>query len=282
MGKSPAHYGQIMEKIIREALLGLADEKNAANTDGLITTEHKPVLGVRLPVLRNYAQNIIKIRRYNEYLNDEATDEYLEETLLRGLIIGYGTVREKEDIVTALELLDEYLPLIDNWLICDTFCNTFKIAGFPEYREEVLNHIIFFLKFGSEFAERTAFIIFLNHLLKYDSKGNRLSRLKSVTLKDIEYTDRESAMLDKFLPFALKSLEGRFYSQMGAAWFLAEAFNVYPDKIWKLLQSRKNMGLDNKTYLLTLRKITESKIPCNEVKEMIKQLKMSEADNEEQ
>ena len=75
------------------------------------------------------------------------------ETLLRGLIIGYGTLREKEDVVISLEMLDEYLPpLIDNWMICDTFCNAFKIASFPEYREEVLNHIIFCLQFGSEYA----------------------------------------------------------------------------------------------------------------------------------
>lgn len=82
-------------------------------------------------------------------------------------------------------------------------------------------------------------------MLKYDSDGNKLNRLKTVTLKDIESTDRESAMLDKFLPFALKDLDGRFYSQMGAAWFLAEAFNVYliksgrflnPVKIWELIR----------------------------------------------
>ena len=78
-----------METIIKQALLDLADEQNAATTAGLIPTEHKPVLGIRMPILRNYAENIVKIRRYNEYLVDEATDEYLEETLLRGLIIGY-------------------------------------------------------------------------------------------------------------------------------------------------------------------------------------------------
>ena len=269
-----------METIIKQALLDLADEQNAATTAGLIPTEHKPVLGIRMPILRNYAENIVKIRRYNEYLVDEATDEYLEETLLRGLIIGYGTLREKEDVVISLEMLDEYLPLIDNWMICDTFCNTFKIASFSEYREEVLNHIIFFLQFGSEYAERTAFILYLNQLLKYDSDGNKLNRLKTVTLKDIESTDRESAMLDKFLPFALKDLDGRFYSQMGAAWFLAEAFNLYPDKIWPLLKSGKNMGVDKKTYSLTLRKIIESRVPSKEVKELIKELRLSEADNE--
>ena len=84
-----------METIIKQALLDLADEQNAATTAGLIPTEHKPVLGIRMPILRNYAENIVKIRRYNEYLVDEATDEYLEETLLRGLIIGYGTLRER-------------------------------------------------------------------------------------------------------------------------------------------------------------------------------------------
>ena len=125
-----------------------------------------------------------------------------------------------------------------------------------------------------------AMSILARQLLKYDSDGNKLNRLKTVTLKDIESTDRESDMLDKFFPFALKDLDGRFYSQMGAAWFLAEAFNVYPDKIWPLLKSGKNMGVDKKTYSLTLRKIIESRVPSKEVKELIKELRLSEADNE--
>ena len=40
MGKSPAHYGQIMEKIIREALLGLADEKETLSGEDYGTSTH--------------------------------------------------------------------------------------------------------------------------------------------------------------------------------------------------------------------------------------------------
>ena len=85
------------------------------------------MLGVRVPVIRKYAKEILKENTDWQKILEE-DDVYFEETMLRGFIIGMATLKE-DDVELAKEKLAEFVPYIDNWSINDSFCNAFKIAG---------------------------------------------------------------------------------------------------------------------------------------------------------
>ena len=45
------------------------------------------IIGIRIPILRNYAKQLIKQYNYKELLN-EIGNQYYEEIMLQGMIIG--------------------------------------------------------------------------------------------------------------------------------------------------------------------------------------------------
>ena len=80
------------------------------------------IIGVRIPILRKMAKQIAK-ENAEEFLNNTKI-EFYEEKMLYGFVIGYmkGNLSEK------LKYLDKFVPMIDNWAICDCSINTFKFS----------------------------------------------------------------------------------------------------------------------------------------------------------
>ena len=67
------------------------------------------IIGVRIPQLR-------KIGKTLEDNNFEW--DFYEEVMLHGFYIGYAKLPLEE----RLALLDEFVPYIDNWAVCDCVC----------------------------------------------------------------------------------------------------------------------------------------------------------------
>lgn len=76
---------------------------------------------MRLPVLRRLARVLAK--EDAAYYVSEISNASFEERMLRGMVIGYADAEEE----TRWRWVDVYLPVIDNWSICDSFCAT--LAG---------------------------------------------------------------------------------------------------------------------------------------------------------
>ena len=91
------------------------------------------VLGVRLPLLRKLAGELAR-EDWSGYLRD-AWDGYFEETMLQGMVL--GLVRAP---LSKLEpYLRRFVPKIDNWSVCDSFCTGLKTARQePEKMWEIL------------------------------------------------------------------------------------------------------------------------------------------------
>ena len=112
-----------MRDEIRRQLVERAETKYRDFSSSLIP-KSKPLLGVRLPVLRKLAKDVIKNMDWKREIGSyegQYEDIYFEEVMLRGMIIGYGT--RKEEAEEALQLLKNFIPHIDNWSVCDSFCN---------------------------------------------------------------------------------------------------------------------------------------------------------------
>ena len=74
------------------------------------------ILGVRVPVLRTYAKDFMKKYPYNSY--EEIDDEFYEEIMLQGMLIG---LTGKQDYNQNINDLQNFVKKINNWAVCDTF-----------------------------------------------------------------------------------------------------------------------------------------------------------------
>ena len=126
-----------MLEYIRNELLGMTDKgEYAAFTSSLIPGCDN-IIGIRQPVLKQYAKQLIKENKDFRQLLSEP-DIYQEETLLRSYIIGMGTAKEK-DFKKALKDFNAFVPLVNNWAVNDSFCVEFRVMDM--FRDEFLPYI---------------------------------------------------------------------------------------------------------------------------------------------
>lgn len=225
-----------MNEAIRNRLFELAEEEYRKFSSSLIPGEDK-LLGVRLPHLRELAKEIAK-GDWREYLSN-AQDEYYEEIMLQGLVIGYAKAPPEE----ILKYIVCFIPKISNWGVCDSFCTGLKLA--KKHPEMVWDFIQPYLKSDKEFEIRFAVIMMLAHFI------------------DEDHIDQVIAGLDQIRH------EG-YYVKMGAAWALSVCYVKYPEKTMQYL---KNSNLDDFTYNKSLQKILESYRVDQESKTVIRNMK---------
>ena len=100
-----------MEKLkeeVKEKLHKLSDEKYKNFHTGLCPGVDN-ILGIRVPILRNYAKELKK--EYNfEDLIQNIDEQYYEEIMLKGMIIG---LENKKDFDTIKGYIKNFVPKID-------------------------------------------------------------------------------------------------------------------------------------------------------------------------
>lgn len=193
------------------------------------------LLGVRLPVLHQIAGDIAK-GDWPHYLS-MPTDTYFEETMLQGMVIGRVTKRNtrgqtysstKDDIrgqtYSSLKGLDSnqthsylkaFIPRINNWSVCDSFCAGLKFV--KEEREETWPFLMDCLKSDQEFEFRFGAVMLLNHYL----------------------TD---AWIDAVLGAYFTHTHQDYYAKMAIAWGLSQAFAFDPQKTLTQFEHRWVIG----------------------------------------
>ena len=238
-------------------------------------------MGVRLPRLRSIAKEIAKgdWKHIAADFTGENGDIYFEETMLRAMIIGYGTQKKAISATEGISYLEMIIPYIDNWSVCDSFCNSFGFAR--HYPDEVWAFLQNYLYSEKEFEVRVGIILLLTQYLRYDVSGGKRPRNKEVRRADFEENavnmeraaqNREQyPYLEKILAVLNRPFSQGYYAQMAAAWTAAEAFVFFPYETLKMLT--ENNAMDKWTYNKALQKICESHNPDAEVKQYIKELK---------
>ena len=77
-----------------------------------------PIIGVKIPIIRKISKDLLT--RYSlEYLVNNIDNSSFENVLLKGICIAYSNE-------CNLSYINNYIDLIDNWSLCDTFCSTLK------------------------------------------------------------------------------------------------------------------------------------------------------------
>ena len=102
---------------IRHELEALADPSYRNFQAKLVpTVDPERILGVRTPALRAYAKTLVRERPDDARAFLAALPhETYDENNLHGELIGRVTATPEE----AFELLDAFLPHVDNWATCD-------------------------------------------------------------------------------------------------------------------------------------------------------------------
>ena len=222
---------------IRQELIKLADDKYRSFHSNLCPGVEN-ILGVRLPLLRKIAKSLSKEEDYYNYLNNGDT-KYYEEIMIEGLIIGYL----KTDNENRFNYIKNFIPKIDNWAICDSFCNNLKFT--KENMNEVWNFILPYTSSENEFDIRFAIVMMLNFYIIEDYIDDVLNTLNNIN-------------------------HDGYYVKMAVAWAVSYAYIDFPQKTLAFL---KNNNLDNFTYNKSLQKIIESTRVSKEDKDLMRSLK---------
>ncbi len=222
---------------VRTFLDAKAEESYREFSSGLLP-DTKQIMGVRLPVLRKYARQLVK-KNWRDYIKHN-TPASFEEIMLQGMIIGYA---KDISIEERLQYISEYIPLIDNWSVCDSFCIGLKFV--EDNRQQVWEFLQPYLESGQEFAIRFGVVILLDYYINDTYIESVIRKLDQITSK-------------------------AYYVQMAVAWALSMCFVQYPHLVMPYL---KDNHLDDWTYHKTLQKICESLQVEKETKTVIKSMK---------
>jgi 3-methyladenine DNA glycosylase AlkD len=225
-----------VEQTIREQIMELAEEDYQKFSAALIPNINN-VLGVRIPLLRNLAKQIVK-GDWRTYL-EHADQDYFEEVMLQGIVIGYI----KADIEEILQYVRDFVPKIDNWSVCDSFCVGLKFV--KTNRARVWDFLQPYLMSGKEYEIRFGVVMLLDYYI------------------DEEYIERVVQCLDRI------NHEG-YYVKMAVAWAVSICYVKLPEPTMTFL---KGNSLDDFTYNKVLQKITESYRVDQETKTIIRSMK---------
>ena len=214
-----------MNKIVEELVL-LKEGKYKEFNKKLCPDTNLEMLGIRVPILRKFAQKIINSNDYDwESFVKNRNVKFFEEVQLQGFIIGY----KKMPFDTKLKFIEEFVTRIDSWAITDTFIPTLKIK--KENLKDYWDFILKYINSNKEFEVRFAIVSMLDYFI-ID-----------------EYVDEVIKILNTI------SHEG-YYVKMAVAWALSEIGIKYNDKLLVFLKEKNN--LDKFTYNKTLQKMIES------------------------
>ena len=189
-------------------LEGLADAKYRDFHASLVPDMRMGFLGVRVPALRGIAKEILR-GDWRGFLEASRTYPLYEVRLLHAYVLGGA----KCPIGEKIRLTEAFLPMVDNWAVCDGLCSTLK----PKESEQkaLFPFVAQCADSDIEFRKRFGLVMLMS------------------CFGDDPWGDKTMAVYRRF------SHPG-YYARMGAAWGLAtlwlkqreSALAILEDGVW--------------------------------------------------
>lgn len=193
------------------------------------------IIGVRTPALRSLAKELSKREDIDKFLNS-LPHKYFEENQLHAFILS-----GMKDAVKAFELVDKFLPYVDNWATCDQMSP--KI--FKKNKELLLEYTDKWINSDLPYVKRFGIGMLMEHFLDEDFKTTYLTKVSKIRSDE-------------------------YYVNMMIAWFFATALAKQYDATLPYIEKQK---LDIWTHNKTIQKSVESYRITPEQKEYLKSLK---------
>lgn len=182
------------------------------------------LLGVRLPRLREMARALAREAGATA-LSGLLSDETFEEVMLQGMVIGYLDL----PIAERLSRIAAFVPKIDNWSVCDSFCAGLRFQKADE--AQVFAFLAPYLRHERTFFVRFGAVMLLDHFIDDAHIDETIARLCAV---------RHEA----------------YYAKMAVAWALSVCFIRYPARTMPVFLDDR---LDGETRGKAIQKIIESR-----------------------
>lgn len=196
-------------------------------------------------MLRKLAEKIAR-EDWRDYL-EQAKEDTFEEVMLQGMVIGKVDIDKfgiGNKIEEKLKLVEEFIPKIDCWSVCDSFCVGLKMTR--DHRERVWEFIQPYLLSNQEYDIRFGVVMLLNYYVLSDYAPKAFARFDTITH------------------------EG-YYAKMAVAWAISTYYTKLPKITMEYLKN--NVELDDFTYNKALQKIIESLKVEQEEKNSIRGMK---------
>ena len=192
-------------------------------------------IGVRVPELRKLAKRCTGTPEAAAFLND-LPHEYYDENMLHGLLLS-----QIQDYDACIAAVDQFLPYVDNWAVCDTM----SPKVFKKHKAALLEKIRQWSASEKTYTCRFGIGMLMAHFLDDDFQP--------------EYLE---------IPASVHSEE--YYVRMMCAWFFATALAKQWDAAVKYIEDHR---LDPWVHNKTIQKARESFRISPEQKKYLKVLK---------
>ena len=224
-------------QLIQSKLLESADLAYQRFQSALLPTLNPDtVIGVRIPVVRKYARQLAETREAEIFLS-ELPHTYFDENNLHAALLEHI-----KDFDTALAAVERFLPYLDNWATCDSFCP----KCLRKQPTRLLKSIVQWLKSDHSYTVRFALV-----------------RLTAWYLEDATFAS-------EILELAAEVQSEDYYVRMAQAWFFSIALiKQYDATLPYLTDGRLSVWVHNKA----IQKAVESYRPSPETKAYLKTLK---------
>ena len=236
--------------MIQEILLPLVPEKFV--TDEKFRAWHQNVLnvlpamqvmGLRVGDMRRVARDLARredaLMRISQFAQVYSKDRSLlcyEEVMIWGMMINAVKCTDEERI----QLLEDFVPAIDNWAVCDTYCSDAKwMKKLP--KDKLWRLLEPYFDSVREFDVRFAVVIAMWYLLEEKDLEKIFAHLEQINFSAIqsEYNMPLSA----------------YYAKMSVAWLLATALAKHPEQTREFVRKQT---LPEDVIKLYVRKARES------------------------
>lgn len=224
---------------ITARLYELQDKDYAEFHSRLIpTVARDTIIGIRVPILRNFAKEIKGSETASSFFS-QLPHKFYDENMLHAILL--SEINRKDDYDRCIELVDTFLPYVDNWAVCDIL----SPKVFKKNRHLLIDKIYEWSASDKPYTCRFGMEMLMTHYLDEDYKQ--------------EYLE---------IPANVHSEE--YYVNMMVAWFYATALaKQWNDSITYL----ENNRLDSWTHNKTIQKACESYRITAEQKEYLRTLK---------
>ena len=178
--------------------------------------------------------------------------EYLcyEESVIWGYLINLT----KCGLDERLAMLERYIPILDNWAVCDSYCAHAKWMVRAD-KAALWAFLQRWFDSESEFEVRFAVVVAMCYFLTEEWLDNVFERINGLDFNRIKSNYRTVKGKPKVAQQGTVQGAEPYYVRMGVAWLLATALAKFPDKTRAFVRSS---NLPEDVVKLYIRKARES------------------------
>ena len=233
----PKVWNDITYKEFIEYLKSEKDVEYKEFHSSLVIDSKYEMIGIRIPLMRKIAKEISKTTDIEKFLQ-YSKNKYYEEIMIQGLVI--SNIKDEK---IFNKYFNSHIKKIDNWALCDTFCNSIKIV--KKYEEKYFKIAMKMSLSDEEFISRIGLVMILSNFVN------------------------EKNIYDIFVTLNKIDSE-KFYINMAEAWLVCELYIKFPKETLEFIKKNK---LNKFTQNKLISKINDSYRVSKEDKEYLKKFR---------